>query len=172
MQEPTERHLARRQKYFVFILQDILYHAYQHAHQLYPDRYPLPTETNYRKLFTAATQDISRSDNQNLADASQKLSAVMRELNQQYPGSQTLRRKMLALVMKFAGEALDDDDLDQIIEEAGPARNQARRPARKQGEHGDPPGSRAGTETRPYNGQPNENRRTPNQETSLRKQAQ
>ena len=31
MQGPTEKHLARRQQYFTYILEDILYHAYQRA---------------------------------------------------------------------------------------------------------------------------------------------
>ena len=31
MQGPPEKHLARRQQYFTYILEDIIYHAYQRA---------------------------------------------------------------------------------------------------------------------------------------------
>ena len=36
MQEPAERHLARRQYYFIWLLKDITYQASQRAHQLRP----------------------------------------------------------------------------------------------------------------------------------------
>ena len=41
MQAPTERHLLRRQRYFRYLLQDILYHAYQRAVEAGKAR-PLP----------------------------------------------------------------------------------------------------------------------------------
>jgi hypothetical protein len=125
MQEPTERHLSRRQKYFVFVLQDIIYQAYLRANQLYPDKYPLPAETDYNKLFSAATPDVSRSDNNNLATAARDLGQVMAQLEQEYPGSQTLRRLLLKTVLKFAGEPQEDAVLDQIMSQAGPAQKNA-----------------------------------------------
>ena len=47
MQNPTERHLLRRQRHFIYILQDILYHAYRRAVEIGAARpllaQPLPT---------------------------------------------------------------------------------------------------------------------------------
>lgn len=117
MQEPTERHLARRQNYFVFILQDILYHAYQRAHLAQPDRWPEIDETNYDKLFTAATPDISRTDNQKLATAAKELTAVLDGLSREFTGSAKLKRLMLKLILKFAGEPQEDDFLDAVMTE-------------------------------------------------------
>ena len=54
MQGPTERHLLRRQQYFVFMLQDIVYHAYNRAIQLGQAR-RLPT-----KIITACLRSICR----------------------------------------------------------------------------------------------------------------
>ena len=34
MQAPTERHLLRRQQYFSYMIQDILYHAYERSVQI------------------------------------------------------------------------------------------------------------------------------------------
>lgn len=118
MQEPAERHLIRRQNYFVFILCDILYHAYQRASAISPETYPPITETNYNKLFTAATPDISRADNERLAQASKEMTAVMQGLAQEFPGSHKLKRLMLQLVLKFAGEPQDDEFLDEVMDEA------------------------------------------------------
>jgi len=119
MQEPTERHLARRQKYFVFMLQDLIYQAYLRAHEVDAEAWPLPTETDYNELFLTATPDISRSDNMALAAAAKDMTSMLALMQANYPGSDTLRRLLLSLVLKFAGEPQDDDILDQIISEAG-----------------------------------------------------
>ncbi len=57
MQSPTERHLVRRQKYFNFMLQDILYHAYKRAAEIGKAR-PF-SETDYANLFVVAAPDVS-----------------------------------------------------------------------------------------------------------------
>jgi hypothetical protein len=118
MQEPAERHLIRRQNYFVFILSDILWHAYQRASMIDAASYPAITETNYKKLFHATVPDISRADNERLATAGKEMTAVMQGLAQEFPGSNTLKRLMLRLVLKFAGEPQDDEFLDDVLKEA------------------------------------------------------
>jgi hypothetical protein len=117
MQAPTERHLGRRQQYFLFILQDIIYHAYQRAVQIEKEK---RLETNdYSKLFTADLPDISRRDYNKLAGAAHELGQALRELKDQLPGeSGTLRRLVTRLIFKFAGEPQDDETLDRILEEA------------------------------------------------------
>ncbi len=59
MQGPPEKHLARRQQYFTYILEDIIYHAYQRAAALRR----LPSE-NYDRLFKVTAPDVSTRDNQ------------------------------------------------------------------------------------------------------------
>jgi hypothetical protein len=116
MQAPTERHLARRQQYFLFILQDILYHAYQRAVQI--EKEESLSTNDYSKLFTADLPDISRRDYKELAGAAHELGQAMRELKDQLPGeSRTLRRLIARLIFKFAGEPQDDETLDKILEE-------------------------------------------------------
>jgi hypothetical protein len=139
MQEPAERHLARRQQYFVWMLQDITYKAYERANQLRPQLWPEITENRYSELFTYAAPDVSRTDNQVLALATMNLANAFAAINDQYPGSDTLRKMLLRLLMKFAGEQQDDDVLQQIMDEAGPA-NPQQRPTFPPAEQPNPPG--------------------------------
>ncbi len=76
MQEPAERHLARRQNYFIWLLQDITYQAYQRAHQVRPQLWPAIEENRYHILFNSAAPDVSRTDNQVLAQATNNLAAA------------------------------------------------------------------------------------------------
>jgi hypothetical protein len=138
MQEPAERHLARRQKYFVWMLQDITWHAYQRANQLRPQLWPEITENRYSELYTYAAPDVSRTDNMVLAQATHDLAAAFQSINEQYPESDTLRKLLLKLLLKFAGEQQDDDILQTIMDEAGdPVFN---KPAPMPQERPNPPG--------------------------------
>ncbi len=121
MQEPAERHLARRQDYFVWMLQDLTFHAYMRAHEARPELWPAPGPLNYGDLFLVATPDVSRADNLLLAQAAQGLSGAVERLQAQYPGSPTLRRLLLKLVLRFAGEPQEDQTLDAIMREASAA---------------------------------------------------
>jgi hypothetical protein len=118
MQAPTERHLARRQQYFLFILQDILYHAYQRAAQ--SGRLPTLRTTDYARLFTIQAPDISRTDNESLARAAKLLAETFDTLVRQFPDSDTLARLLLDMTFKASGNPLPDDLLDKIMAEANP----------------------------------------------------
>ena len=48
MQEPAERHLARRQAYFAWLLQDMTYQAYERARALRPELWPEVNGRDYR----------------------------------------------------------------------------------------------------------------------------
>ncbi len=114
MQGPTERHLLRRQQYFIFILNDLLYHAYDRARQLGRVR-PLPT-TDYDKLFNAVIPEISRWDNESLARAAREMATAMTMMNQQLPGQSELFLKIiLRMILRFAGEPQNDETLEQIL---------------------------------------------------------
>ncbi len=66
MSGPTERHLRRRQLYFVWMVEDILYHAYNRA--VASNRARKLASDNYNDLFKASLPEITRMDNESLSD--------------------------------------------------------------------------------------------------------
>lgn len=123
MQSPTERHLARRQQYFLFILQDILYHAYQRAAEV--SRLPR-LKSSFSDIFTIQKQDISRVDNESLARSAQAMSQAYATLTAaiQTNQSPTLTRGLIGMLFKSAGNPLPEDLLDQILQEVNNAPTQ------------------------------------------------
>ena len=75
-------------------------------------------ENRYHILFNSAAPDVSRTDNQVLAQATNNLAAAFASINDQYPNSDTLRKLLLKLLLKFSGEQQDDDVLQQIMSES------------------------------------------------------
>jgi len=117
MQAPTERRLLRRQRYFVYMLQDLVYQAYNRAEAI--GKVPDLTTDNFRELFTVNVPDISRIDNKELATAAHQISRAMRELSQHLPKrSKSLSRQVVKMVMRFAGDPMDDEDVDTILNES------------------------------------------------------
>jgi hypothetical protein len=117
MQGPTERHLARRQKYFNFMLKDILYHSYKRAAEIGKVR-QIKIE-DYEDTFIVSSPDVSRTDNEALARAAKDLTQAFQTLAMQLPGrSPALERMMLKLFSRFAGEPITDTLLSQIMDEA------------------------------------------------------
>ena len=117
MQAPTERHLLRRQQYFTFMLQDILYHAYQRACQVRNTR--LLSSSDYSTLFQVSAPDISRSDNESLARATRDFMNGMKTLAGQLPGeSETFIKQMLRLAFKFSGEPQTEEEIHKMYKES------------------------------------------------------
>jgi len=117
MQAPTERRLQRRQKYFIYILQDIIYQAYQRG--VAAGDLPELSTSDYDELYQVDVREISRQDNKELATAAHEISQAMRELSQHLPKrSKSLSRLVLSMVMKFAGEPLGVESIDQILDES------------------------------------------------------
>lgn len=118
MQSPTERHLARRQKYFVYMVQDILYHAYQRSALAGFGR--SLKDDDYSKLFSVSAPDVSRSDNEALARAARELAETFRVLSADLaaPKSAVLAKLMMKSVFKFAGEPQNDETLTEILAES------------------------------------------------------
>ncbi len=115
MQAPTERHLLRRQQYFTFLLQDLLYHAYQRSR--WGSERNL-TIDDYQQLFMVVRPDISRADNESLARAARDLTQGLSTLAGQINGlPPSLARHILRMFFKFAGEPLDEGAIDQILQE-------------------------------------------------------
>jgi hypothetical protein len=117
MQAPTERHLARRQKYFIFMLQDILYHAYQRAAQAGKAR--LLPELDYAGLFHVNAPEISKIDNGKQATAAMNIAGAFTSLIQGLGQlhSPALSEKMIRILFKFAGEPLEEEWMERVIEE-------------------------------------------------------
>ncbi len=114
MQTPTERHLLRRQQYFAFMLMDILYQAYQRASEIGRAR-PLGAQ-DYARLFTVAASDVSRTDNEALARSAKDLAQGLQAVQGQVLAQGTAWRKLaLKLFMKFAGEPIAEETLDEIL---------------------------------------------------------
>jgi hypothetical protein len=116
MQGPTERHLTRRQDYFVFVLQNLVLAAYQRAVEIGKER-PLPT-TEYSRLFSVSVPEVSRQDNQALARAARDMAETFKVMEELLPGrSPRLARVMVQQVMQVGGRPLDDRVVDQVLEE-------------------------------------------------------
>ena len=117
MQGPTERHLLRRQQYFMFILKDLLYQAYQRAWQLGTVR-KLPTQ-DYDRLFTLIAPEISRWDNESVARAAREMATALDMLRQQLPGeSESFLKRSLSMVLRVAGMPATDEQIETILKEA------------------------------------------------------
>ncbi len=123
MQAPAERHLLRRQKYFVFMLEDIVYRAYQRGVEPGLLR-RLPTD-DYEQLFTVAMPDISRTDKESLARSARDVSLALETLAGLLPGrSELLNKTALRVGLKFAGEPVGEDELDMMLDQAAAASDQ------------------------------------------------
>ena len=119
MDRAAARHLRRRQLYLRYVAVDLAHTAYTRAWELGKQR----ARPN-RAAITAETTDIDRQDNQELAVAARDISLALANMTRQMPGrSTTLQRLVLRLVLRFAGEPLDDPEIDAIFDElaANPA---------------------------------------------------
>jgi len=119
MQGPTERHLLRRQKYFVFLLEDILFNAYQRARGLGYAR--ALASSDYNKLFVASVQDVSRTDNEALARSAKDFTQALNQLGDTLSGkNETYKRLALREAMRFAGSPLTEEEIDQVVKDGAP----------------------------------------------------
>jgi hypothetical protein len=116
MQGPTERHLVKRQQYFIYLIQDILFHAYQRQHGLGLSR-KLPSE-DYSKLFVMQVPDVSRVDNTTLGTAAGSITSAMQSLGSQLATMPpSLQAHAIRLCFHFAGEDLGEDEIQDILTE-------------------------------------------------------
>jgi hypothetical protein len=119
MQGPTERHLLRRQKYFVFLLEDMIFQAYQRARGLGYAR-ALAT-SDYSKLFIASVQDVSRTDNEALARSAKDFTQALNQLGATLSGkNETYKRLALREAMRFAGSPLTEEEIEQVVKDGTP----------------------------------------------------
>jgi hypothetical protein len=116
MSGPTERHLRRRQLYFVWMIEDILYHAYNRSRSL--GRARKLTSDNYAELFEVSLPEISRFDNESLSIAGMNAASAFSFLSPmiaQYPPYYA--KTMIQTVFKFLGEPIPEDQITQMLDE-------------------------------------------------------
>lgn len=114
MNDPAIRHLRRRQRHLQYLIVDLCSVAYARAYEIGRMRTaPRP------EAITVELPDISREDNSDLASAAANLSNALATLADTtiVSHSPTLRRKILHLVFKFAGEPVTPAELDAIDRE-------------------------------------------------------
>jgi hypothetical protein len=118
MEHSASRHLRRRQLYVRYIVQHLCHVAYTRAWQLGKVR----TKPSLAAI-TVETTDIDRVDNQDLAASAHTIAQALEILHRVAPptpqtaDSFSLRRLILRMVTKFAGERLTDSEIDAIMAE-------------------------------------------------------
>ena len=116
MQAPTERHLLRRQQYFTFILEDIIFQSYLRAREI--NRSAKIASKKYSELFTVSVPDISRADNESLARSARDITTGIETLAEQFTGhSETFTKQALRMFFKFSGEPQTEDKILRMYEE-------------------------------------------------------
>ncbi len=115
MEHSASRHLRRRQLYVRYMVQDLAHQAYTRAALL--GRYRARPN---RDAIVIDMTDIDRTDNAALADAAHRIAQALQIAAEATDtrGSLTLRRLILRLVLRFAGEPTKAEDLDAILAEA------------------------------------------------------
>ncbi len=117
MQAPTEKHLQRRQRYFRFLLKDILIQAYLRAAEIGKVAY-FPLE-DLQKLIEISGSELSLKDNERLANAAAQLARAFNLLGSTLPNlpSPSLRGAMLRQVLSFGGFAVSQSMMEQMLAE-------------------------------------------------------
>jgi hypothetical protein len=116
MERAASRHLRRRQLAMRFLVQDLAHLAYSRAWSIGKVRAkPNPD------AITVATTDLDRQDNRDLANAANTIAQALETMGRQLPAAPpTLRRKILDLVLRFAGEPIDHEEQSRILAELPP----------------------------------------------------
>jgi hypothetical protein len=116
MEHSASRHLRRRQLTLRHIISDLTYITHTRAWQIGKAR-----SKPSREAITVTMADLDRQDNRDLAAAAQDIAGALGQLAQELPTTQskTLRRRLLQLVFKFAGEPLGDREVETILTETG-----------------------------------------------------
>ncbi len=116
MQEPANRHYARRQQMFTWMLRDLTCTAYNiwrtRGNKRWRPCTPADIITN--------VQEIVRDDNLKLAQAGRAIVGMLTQLRDQLTSSgitmtDDLNRLTLDLALKFAGEILDQPTIDHLL---------------------------------------------------------
>ena len=113
MGEPTARFHSERQDDFCAMLLDLTETAYRRRHAILPQQAPLPSDFE----LSAAVTEVARADNLALAQAARNITAAL-EVMKKFGWIDDATATRLAL--KFAGEALDDEEITSILDKSSP----------------------------------------------------
>jgi len=120
MQGPAERHLRRRQQFFLWMLMDILYQGYQRAAQI--GAYRALAAEDYAALFSVCAPEVSRWDNESLASSAQKIAGAFADLTPLLQGlPESYARLLLTTAFKFMGEPLTEGRLAELVRDLNAA---------------------------------------------------
>lgn len=111
MSEQRRRFLRRRQTYFGYVLSTLTVTAWNRAQEAGLVRGRAMTSLDVVLDFP----DISVEDNSALADAAQAITTSLTGLQALFAPSEPMKRLALRLYLKFAGETIEDDDFEEII---------------------------------------------------------
>jgi hypothetical protein len=109
--ELRHRFLLRRQRYLVYILSDLILHAYNRHRMVVRSH---RKECTFADLVSHAP-DLSPEDNQKLAGAASALTTSLAGQLQIVGDSEHFRRMALRLYTKFLEEELSDEDFEAMI---------------------------------------------------------
>ncbi|MFN3308974.1 MAG: hypothetical protein ACK44E_07170 [Anaerolineales bacterium] len=117
MQAPTEKHLQRRQRYFHFVIKDILIQAYLRAAEI--GKVPYHPPEALQEWIAVSGVELSLKDNERLANAAVQLARAFNLLASTLPNlsSPSLRRAMLQQVLSFGGLSVSPSFVQRILEE-------------------------------------------------------
>lgn len=116
MQAPAERHLRRRQLHTIYMLEDILFIAYNRAREI--TELPALPNRDYDTLFIPVVPDITRTDNLELARSAHELAQAYRQLTPADPAtSPALTHQFVAELFRLMGRPITPQMADEITEE-------------------------------------------------------
>jgi hypothetical protein len=114
MGEQRLRFMRARQQYFAYVLAWTALTAYNRAVRLGRVRGRERTLTD----IAVITPDIAPSDNNELGQAAQALAGALATVQSAGFEGPTWKRLLVQLVLKFAGESLEDADLETLLAES------------------------------------------------------
>jgi hypothetical protein len=117
MQAPAERHLKQRQRELVYFIQELLLTAYRRQ----PNYAPLPT-MNMQELFAVVLPDITRTDNLELAQATQAMAGALATLVEtDFSGKPAVAETMLRHILTVLGQPPSAGQMAELL--AGSSRD-------------------------------------------------
>lgn len=116
MDDRTYRFYRDRRKEFGRMLVDLIYQAYRRQQQV--RGLPVPNSAAELQII-AEFPDISRSDNKELGEAARSIVQALGDLKHDFDLGPTFDEQAIKLAFKFAGEVLEQDEIETILAERG-----------------------------------------------------
>ena len=115
MGEQRSRYMRARQQYFAYVLASVALAAYNRAVRLGK----VAGQPQDLGAIRVGVPDISPTDNSELGASAAQVAQALGQVAALGVSGEKWRRLVLRLVLKFAGEYLDEDELAAILQESG-----------------------------------------------------